>query len=148
MNDKQVVNPDYIHLLSVDILKARIESEYETLGEDSTEFQFTTSFLYGFNTPDKLVRCEIDIRVDKKKSDGRIIAESTFTISFIYGIENFEEVVEEKEGGTVFNGSMAATLGGIAFSTARGILLTRFQGTAFRDFILPVIDPKKMLEDK
>ena len=148
MTEKIIVNPELIHLFSVDILKARLESEFEVLGEDSTEFQFTTSFLNGFNVVEKLVRCELEIKVDKKNEEGRIIAESSFTISFVFHIENFEEVVEQKEGGIVFNAAMAATLAGIAFSTTRGILLTRFQGTTFRDFILPIIDPKKILEDK
>ena len=148
MNERIIVNPELIDLVSVDILKARIESEFETLSEDSTEFQFTTSFLNGFNIDEKLVRCELEINVDKKNEEGRIIAESNFTISFVYQIENLEEVVEVKDGGIIFNGAMAATLAGIAFSTTRGILLSRFQGTTFRDFILPIIDPKKMLEDK
>ena len=148
MNDKQVVNPSYIHLLSVDILKARIQSEFEALSEDSIEFQFDMSSTNGFNVVEKLVRFELEINLVKKNAEGRIIGECSFTISFVFQIENFEEVVEEKEGGIVFNGAMAATLGGIAFSTARGILLTRFQGTAFRDFILPVIDPKKVFEDE
>lgn len=148
MSDKVIVNPELIHLSSVDILKARIESEFDALSVDSTTFQFTTSFQYGFNTEKKLVRCELEIKIDKKNEEGRIIAESSFTISFVYHIENFEDAVEEKEGGIVFDGAMAATLAGISFSTTRGMLLTRFQGTTFRDFILPVIDPKKSLEDK
>ena len=147
MSDKIIVNPELIHLSSVDILKARIESEFDALSIDSMTFQFTTSFQYGFNTEKKLVRCELEIKIDKKNEEGRIIAESSFTISFVYHIENFEDAVEEKEGGIVFDGAMAATLAGISFSTARGMLLTRFQGTTFRDFILPVIDPKKSLED-
>lgn len=148
MTDKVIVNPELIHLSSVDILKARIDSEFDALGVDATTFQFTTSFQYGFNTEKKLVRCELEIKIDKKNEEGRIIAESNFTISFVYHLENFEDAVEEKEGGIVFNGAMSATLAGIAFSTTRGMLLTRFQGTTFRDFILPVIDPKKHLEDK
>ncbi len=148
MKEKIIVNPDNIHMLSVDILKARIQSDFDSLGEESSEFQFNMSFLNGFNTAEKLIRCELEINVDKKNQEGRIIAESSFTISFVYQVENFEDFVEEKEGGIVFNVAMAATLAGIAFSTTRGILLSRFQGTVFKDFILPVIDPKKMLEDK
>jgi hypothetical protein len=148
MNDKIIVNPELIHLLSVDVLKARILSEYEAFKEESAEFQFSMSFLNGFNIAEKLVRCELEINVDRKNPEGRIIAESSYTLSFVYQIGNFGDAVEEKEGGIVLNNAMAATLAGIAFSTTRGILLTRFQGTMFKDFILPVIDPKKMLDDK
>jgi hypothetical protein len=148
MKDTILVKPELIHLLNVDILKARIQSDYESLKEENTEFQYRMSLLYGFNNAEKMVRCEVEINVEKKSEEGRIIAESSFTISFVFQIDNFDELVENKEGGIVFNYAMAASLAGIAFSTTRGILLTRFQGTMFKDFILPIIDPKKMITEQ
>jgi hypothetical protein len=38
-------------------------------------------------------------------------------------------------------------LSAITYSTARGILLTRLQGTAFQDFILPIINPNNLLNN-
>jgi hypothetical protein len=148
MKDTVLVKPELMHLLNVDILKARIHSDYESLKEENTEFQYHMSLLYGFNNAEKMVRCEVEINVEKKSEEGRIIAESSFTISFVFQIDNFDELVENKEGGIVFNYAMAASLAGIAFSTTRGILLTRFQGTMFKDFILPIIDPKKMITEQ
>jgi hypothetical protein len=148
MKDTVLVKPELMHLLNVDILKARINSDYESLKEENTEFQYRMSLLYGFNNAEKMVRCEVEINVEKKSEEGRIIAESSFTISFVFQIDNFDELVENKEGGIVFNYAMAASLAGIVFSTTRGILLTRFQGTMFKDFILPVIDPKKMIVEQ
>lgn len=43
---------------------------------------------------------------------------------------------------------MGATLLGIAFSTARGIIFERTRGTFFDGVILPVVDPFKVLEEK
>lgn len=148
MNTQPVINPEKIHLENVDILKARINSEFEAWGDEANEFQFSVAFTNGFNLQEKRVRCELDIHVNKLSVDRKTIAESSFTLSYVYRIDDFDDFVEEKEGGIVFNLSMSATLAGISFSTGRGILLTRFQGTIFKDFILPVIDPKKMLEDK
>jgi hypothetical protein len=37
---------------------------------------------------------------------------------------------------------------GIAFSTARGIVFDRTQGTFFGGVILPVIDPKKLIVEE
>lgn len=148
MNTQPIINPEKIHLENVDILKARINSEFEAWSDEADEFQFSVSFTNGFNLQEKRVRCELEINVNKLSLEKKTIAESSFTISYVYRIEDFDAFVEEKEGGIVFNVVMAATLAGISFSTGRGILLTRFQGTIFKDFILPVIDPKKMLNDK
>lgn len=148
MKSQAIINPEKIHLENVDILKARINSEFEAWSDEADEFQFSVSYNNGFNLQEKRVRCELEINVNKLSIEKKTIAESSFTISYVYRIEDFDTFVEEKEGGIVFNVAMAATLAGISFSTGRGILLTRFQGTIFKDFILPVIDPKKMLDDK
>ena len=37
-------------------------------------------------------------------------------------------------------------LSSITYSTARGVLLTRLQGTALQNFVLPVINPNKLLQ--
>lgn len=149
MKQQIKIEPDKIHLLGVDILKARIESDFDALSIESTSFKFDLGFTNGFNTEEKLVRCELEIEVDKIDERNKIVAESQFTLSFVFHIENFDAFIQKGNNeNIVFDGSMAATLGGICFSTARGILLTRFQGTVFKDFILPVIDPRKMLEDK
>jgi hypothetical protein len=42
--------------------------------------------------------------------------------------------------------SLGNALASITYSTSRGILMTRFQGTALSDFILPVINPNNLLE--
>ena len=149
MKQQIKIEPDKIHLLGVDILKARIESDFDALSIESTGFKFDLGFTNGFNTEEKLVRCELEIEVDKIDERNKIVAESQFTLSFVFHIENFDAFIQKGNNeNIVFDSSMAATLGGICFSTARGILLTRFQGTVFKDFILPVIDPRKLLEDK
>ncbi|MNY64312.1 hypothetical protein D3C86_2014030 [compost metagenome] len=42
--------------------------------------------------------------------------------------------------------ALGNALASITYSTSRGILMTRFQGTVLSDFILPVIDPNSLLE--
>jgi len=41
--------------------------------------------------------------------------------------------------------SLANAIASISYSTARGIIVSRFQGTALCDFILPVISPNDLL---
>lgn len=41
---------------------------------------------------------------------------------------------------------LAASLVGLAYSTARGIILERTSGTILNGIIIPVIDPMKLLK--
>lgn len=43
---------------------------------------------------------------------------------------------------------LGTTLMGIVYSTARGIILERTQGTFFNGVILPVINPNKLIKPK
>ncbi|GAO27720.1 hypothetical protein JCM15548_14569 [Geofilum rubicundum JCM 15548] len=36
-------------------------------------------------------------------------------------------------------------LSSVTYSTSRGILLTKMQGTALQNFVLPIINPNKLL---
>ena len=51
-----------------------------------------------------------------------------------------------KEEEITIDANLGNALASISYATSRGILMTRFQGTALEDFILPVIDPNDLLE--
>ena len=93
------------------------------------------------------IRSELDVTVLKYKvGTETVLAKAVFKLSFLYQVENLIYLTEYKDGVKKIEGGLAATLAGISYSTARGILLTRFQGTAFRDFILPIVNPRDMTE--
>ena len=96
MKQQIKIEPDKIHLLGVDILKARIESDFDALSIESTSFKFDLGFTNGFNTEEKLVRCELEIEVDKIDDRNKIIAESQFTLSFVFHVENFDAFIQKK----------------------------------------------------
>ena len=72
-----------------------------------------------------------------------------FHIDFYYVIEDLKDQYTSKEGGLpVFSGQFIATLIGISFSTARGLIFQLLQDTKFKGIILPVVSPTKMLASR
>jgi hypothetical protein len=64
-------------------------------------------------------------------------------------VENMEELLEADEKNKIsYDAALGNAIASIVYSTSRGILMSRFQGTVFADFILPVIDPNQLLDMK
>ena len=62
-------------------------------------------------------------------------------------MDNIEEQkTKEKDEIITVHPALGNALASITYSTSRGILMTRFQGTVLSDFILPVINPNDLLE--
>jgi hypothetical protein len=60
-------------------------------------------------------------------------------------VDNLKELVQIQGSISTIDGRLAATVLGIAYSTARGIVVERTQGTFFNGAILPVINPSSLL---
>jgi len=58
-------------------------------------------------------------------------------------LDDFKQGVQN--GNPVIDGQLVATVMGILYSTARGIILERTRGTFFDGVILPVISPKDLV---
>jgi hypothetical protein len=102
----------------------------------------------GFNLDDKLVKADFSINVETKSKQADIEeAVGTFSFVYVFYVENIEELTTlEKDQTVTLHPSLGNALASITYSTSRGILMSRFQGTALSDFILPVINPNNLLE--
>ena len=67
---------------------------------------------------------------------------------FIFKVENMEELVEfnDDEKKAIISFELGINLVSIAYSTMRGVIHTRTQGTVLEGIIIPVIDPKLLLQ--
>ncbi len=100
----------------------------------------------GFNLPEKLVKADFTVNVETKSKNSE---ETIGLLSFVYifHVDNLEELTTPEDDSTVtINAGLGNALAAITYSTSRGILMTRFQGTALSTFILPVINPNKLIE--
>lgn len=149
MLDKNIFDPEKISLIEFKILKGQVEvAEYFNIdlvkGHD-----LDNSLKLGFNINDQLAKADfiINIITDSKGGNDKE-ASGNFHLSFIYQIENLNELaIYDKNNRLVLNPNLLSALSSITYSTSRGILLTRLQGTALQNFILPIINPSKLLKN-
>ena len=75
--------------------------------------------------------------------------EGEYHIEFEYHVENLDDFVTggESNESKVVENILGATIAGISYSTARGIILNRTQATNFNGVLLPVINPADLLKE-
>lgn len=69
-----------------------------------------------------------------------------FNLGFTYQIENLEELIAETEGIRSLDKHLHMSLLGIAFSTSRGIILTKSANTLLNNAYLPIVNPANLLD--
>ncbi len=140
-----------LNLVDFKLLKGQVESPYEVNRSQISGYQFEVGFEMSFNLEDKLVRSDLQLKIDVKNKDENISEKASgyFELLYLYKVDNLDELVEKKEDHSLFiNPNLANAVATTSYSTARGVLLTRFQGTMLADFILPIMDPNKLIESK
>lgn len=102
----------------------------------------------GYNLSDNLVKADLLFSVETESSQEQEEASGCFKLSFIFYVSNLDELVVSlpETGSLQINPSLGNAIASISYSTSRGILMTRFNGTALSNFILPVINPNDLLK--
>lgn len=137
-----------ILFVNTSIVKCCINSPYDFQAGMVNGHDFTLDFKLGFNLADKLVKADFLLEVTTKCNIENNIEEAKgeFHFVFVFHVENLDELAITDEKGLIeLDGNLGNALAAISYSTARGIMLVRLKGTALEFFILPVIDPKKLL---
>lgn len=150
MQDKNVFDPEKIALTDFKMIKGQVDTPENFDISKVVGHQLDNSLQLGFNLDDKLAKANFTVSV-KTNSNGENETEATgnFHLIFIYRIENLEELATpEKNKRLNLNPELANALSSVTYSTSRGILLTRLQGTALQNFVLPIINPNKLLHNK
>lgn len=145
------IDPSKISIICINIYKSSISTTETYLNNpvamSSTKVGFAQET--GFNFEEKKIRIRLNIALDGVDNKSNTIGLSgEFGFEFQLLVSNLEEFLEKEEEKTKVNGELGATLMGIIYSTARGIILERTQNTYLRGIILPVIDPGIILGSK
>jgi hypothetical protein len=147
MQDNNMFDPKKISLVEFKMTKGVVETPQDFDTTKIVGHQLDNSLLLGFNLEDKLAKADftVDIKTDTK-GENSIEAMASFHLVFIYRVENLEELAIPHEQNILeINPGLANALSSVSYSTARGILLTRLQGTAFQNFFLPIINPNSLI---
>jgi hypothetical protein len=141
-------NPEKLTILEYKILKGQIDAPEDFTIENVEGHDIENSFDLGFDLENKLVRTELDVKITtKSKVSVSTEAKGHFTLVFIFEVDNLNELAVLNADNLIdLDPNLANALASVTYSTARGILLTRFQGTALQNFILPLVSPNKLLK--
>lgn len=134
-----------IHLLRVDIVSASIENPLEVATKEINDFNFSFGYGISFSINEKIVKTDLEINLSTDLEESGHQAKGKFNLAFLFSVDNFDDLVRLNGKDLEVSDELAIALTSISYSTARGVLLTRFQGTIFREFILPVISPGDIL---
>jgi hypothetical protein len=146
--DKKNIQPEKIHIREFRLIKGQIDSPYEFRISNIESFDYKVDFKTGFNMNENLIKADFIIGVSTISKEKDIEASGLYHFAFIFFVENLNEHATINNDGMVdWNPFLANAIASITYSTSRGILLSRFQGTVMDDFILPVVDPNTLLQN-
>lgn len=150
MLDKSLFDPEKISIVDFKMVKGQVETPEAFIDDKVIGHHLENTFRLSFNLEAKRIKADytIEIRTDSQGIN-KTEAIGNFHLMFIFQIENLADLVKlDKDEMIALAGGLDNALASITYSTSRGILLTRLQGSAFKNFILPVIDPNKLLHNQ
>jgi hypothetical protein len=147
-NIETTFSPEKTKFTAFHILRGHVESAFEFDTNKVKGCEFNIEFSTEINLEQTGLKSNLSVFI-KTESAGQNKNESTaeFVFAFIFDIENLEsQITTTNDGNFEIDFLLSNAIASISYSTARGILMTRLQGTALRNFILPVIDPNQLLK--
>lgn len=141
--EKRKIIPDKIHPFKIEIIDSYIN---DNLTGNDADFEFSVAHTIQHNLADERIKIKLMINL-LLKNDTNIGVK--FNIDFHYNVLDLKDHYQLDENNKpIFAGIFVATMLGISFSTARGILFSKLMETKLSNLILPVIDPLKMIAPK
>jgi hypothetical protein len=142
-----IFEADKLSIIELKFIKDQIEAPQEFSIEKIDGYHLENSLQLSFNLEEKLSK--VDFKVEIKTNSKGLNADEaigSFHIVLIYKIENLSELTTLNETQIVeVHPHLSNALSSITYSTSRGLLYKRMQGTVLQKFILPIIDPIKLL---
>lgn len=151
MNNSSLFNIDLIKLDQIIVTNATINnpSQLSILENGKHEFQLTYNFLFGHKIEEKKFRlifsCETKTLNEHKEE---IKVSAKFDIAFLFSVENLNDLITRKSDSDPFliNNDLITSLANLAYSTSRGIIFTKCQGTIMKNLIIPILSTQKVIE--
>lgn len=128
-------------ILLVEIEEKAFEFDSQSL-KRSTDFSLCIGHKLMHNLEDKMLKLKLVCTIHSKEKEMLVSLESAYHFHII-NMEDFYELDEENK--PTFDGTLIATILGIAISTVRGILFEKLSINGIKNIILPVVSPQKIL---
>lgn len=141
-------DPNKLKIVDFRITNGVIDAPFEFEVSSVDNYETNMSFDASFDVDTCSVRADMGFEIVTSSKQQQGEAKASFNFIFIYEVENLPELVELVDGKIdEISDNLMVSVASISFSTSRGVLLTRLQGTAMKDYILPVIKPEELLSE-
>lgn len=128
-----------IHLLHVEVTEQKLD--VKAFNEEK-QYQLNVGHKLAHNLEDERIKLEFVFSFNNHAEESLLF----FKIDFHFHISQLTNFYELKdENPPVFNGHFVATLIGICFSTARGIILEKLNNAGIKNILLPIVSPQEIL---
>lgn len=145
-----------LKILDFKIISGNINAPFDFNMKLIKNYQTDMSFGCSFLEEEKLAKADMGFSIETRSSKNQKVEASVkFDFVYMFEVSNLPKVLDLKEDldekkaietvSTINNLLMA--IAAISFSTSRGVLLSRLQGTAMKDYILPIVDPAILLKE-
>jgi hypothetical protein len=149
MAEAKKIEPEKIVIREFRLVKGQIESPFDFKISNIKLFDFKVDFNTGFNLEEGLIKADFVIEVASVSLEPTQEATCVYHFVFLFYVTDLKEHAQIAADETIdWNPYLANAIASITYSTSRGILISRFQGTVMKDFILPVVDPNSLLQNK
>lgn len=145
------IDPSKIKINCINIYKTNIlaEETYLTNPQEVKNTRVGLSQESRFDFANKFVAVKLNVILEAINNDQEDMGVTgEFGIEFILNIDNLDLFLEQNssDNSIKVSGELGATIMGIIYSTARGIILEKTQNSYLRGIILPVINPADLLK--
>lgn len=147
MAEARKIQPEKIIIREFRLVKGQIDSPFDFKISNIKSFDFKVDFNTAFNIDEGFIKADFIIDVSTISNEPAKEAGCNYFFVFLFYVEDLKEEAQMTADGTVdWNPFLANAIASITYSTSRGMLISRFQGTVMEDFILPVVDPNLLLQ--
>jgi hypothetical protein len=147
MPDNARFNPDKISFVDTRFLRWQLDTPDAFDIFSINGYDLDNTFQLAFSVEEKLAKADLTITIKTESNiHNPAEAEGYFHLAFFYRVENLDALVTpDKHGHLIIDPHLSIALSSISYSTCRGILMSRLAGTALQNFVLPIINPDKLL---
>lgn len=149
MSNERIIDPEKIHLINIKTSKGNIDAAADIDVNAIAGHEFSFELGTGLNVEDNVIGMNLVVNIQAKDSADKLLPiNGSYTHEIVFIVDNLKDFLEPDESGNnkyKIDGGLGSTIVSIAYSTIRGIIFTRTQGTSLGSVILPVINPKKLM---
>ncbi len=143
-------NPEKLTIRKIDVESFELRNSlgYNSFDLEGFDIETEQEVQIGFNTEIKTAKVTIVYHIIPAKDKVRDVSiGARITINFFISIDNYDDLVIEKDGKLEIDNHLYVNLVAVSFSTGRGLIYARLHSTHLENIILPVIDPKKLVKE-